>query len=32
MFTNSYGDFYAGIGADSGSAIPLEDYDYGAFS
>ncbi|HCG56729.1 MULTISPECIES: DNA-directed RNA polymerase subunit beta' [Brevibacterium] len=32
MFTNSYGDFYAGIGSDSGSAIPLEDYDYGAFS
>ncbi|MDN5909331.1 MAG: DNA-directed RNA polymerase subunit beta' [Brevibacterium sp.] len=32
MFTNSYGDFYAGIGSDSASAIPLEDYDYGAFS
>ncbi|WP_029090271.1 DNA-directed RNA polymerase subunit beta' [Brevibacterium album] len=32
MFANSYGDFYPPLGADTGAAIPLEDYDFGTFS
>lgn len=31
MFTNSYNDFYPSL-AGEGAAIPLEDYDFGAFS
>ena len=32
LFTNSYSDFYPPLGADTGAAIPLEDYDFGSFS
>ncbi|WP_420733101.1 DNA-directed RNA polymerase subunit beta' [Brevibacterium luteolum] len=31
MFSNSYNDFYPSL-AGEGAAIPLEDYDFGAFS
>ena len=31
MFNNSYGDFYPSLSGE-GAAIPLEDYDFGAFS
>lgn len=31
MFSNSYNDFYPSL-AREGAAIPLEDYDFGAFS
>ena len=31
MFNNSYGDFYPSLTGE-GAAIPLEDYDFGAFS